>query len=61
MDDRPTCLERAFALAKDGPCDSLMSVRRQLKAEGYAEYGQLSGGTIRNQLLKLIAARKAKK
>lgn len=59
MNHRPTCLERAFLLAESGTCGTLMGVRRQLKAEGYA-HGQISGGTVRNQLLKLIAARKAK-
>jgi len=56
MDDRPTCLERAFALARDGTCDSMLGIRQQLKREGYAETGQLSGGAIRAQLIKLLAA-----
>jgi hypothetical protein len=59
MDDRPTYLERAFALARSGPCESMNTIRDQLAAEGYSEAGQLYGRTIRNQLAKLIAARKA--
>lgn len=59
MFDRPTCTERAFALAEGGTCESLNAIRRQLKTEGYAESGQLSGASIRNQLMRIIAARKA--
>ena len=44
MFDRPTCMERAFALAEGGACENLNAIRKQLKAEGYAETGQLSGG-----------------
>jgi hypothetical protein len=59
MFDRPTYMERAFALAEGGTCESLNAIRKQLKAEGYAESGQLSGGSIRNQLMRIIATRKA--
>ena len=58
MADRPTCMERAFALAEGGACESLNAIRKQLKAEGYAEAGQLSGRSIRHQLMRIIAARK---
>ncbi len=58
MDHRPTFMERAFALAEHGPCESMVAIRDQMKAEGYAEMGQLSGASVRGQLLKLIAARK---
>ena len=60
MIDRLTCMERAFALAEGGTCESLNAIRKQLKAEGYAESGQLSGGSIRHQLMRIIAARKPK-
>src|ERR1700710_623930 len=59
MLDRPTGMERAFALAEGGTCESLNAIRKQLKAEGYAESGQLSGGSIRSQLMRIIATRKA--
>ena len=59
MDDRPTCLERAFALAEAGTCENMLSIRQQLKREGYPETGQLNGGTIRAQLIKLLAASRA--
>jgi hypothetical protein len=59
MLDRPTCMERAFALAETGSCESLNAIRKQLKTEGYAESGQLTGGSIRNQLMRIIAERKA--
>ena len=49
MIDRPTCMERAFALAEEGKCENLNAIRKQLKAEGYPESGQLSGSSIRNQ------------
>jgi hypothetical protein len=58
MDDRLTCLERAFALAAAGPCATLQSIRMQLKGEGYADTGQLSGGQVRQQLIKLMTARR---
>lgn len=60
MHDRPTYTERAFALAESGACESMQSIRKRLRAEGYADNGQLSGSAIRNQLVKLIAASKAK-
>ncbi len=56
MSDRPTYLERAFALAEAGTCQSLGALREHLKAEGYAEMGQLQGMSVRAQLGKLIAA-----
>jgi hypothetical protein len=60
MHDRPTLVERAFALAESGACESLAMMRKQLRAEGYSDAAQLSGSSIRNQLVKLIAASKAK-
>jgi hypothetical protein len=60
MHDRPTLVERAFALAESGTCESLAMIRKQLRGEGYSDAGQLSGSSIRNQLVKLIAASKAK-
>jgi hypothetical protein len=60
MHDRPTYTERAFALAEGGTCENMQSIRKQLRAEGYADNGQLSGSSIRNQLVKLIAASKGK-
>jgi hypothetical protein len=61
MHDRPTCIERAFTLAQSGKCDSVKSVREQLKAEGYSASGQLHGNTIRRQLMTLLALAKAAK
>ena len=58
MLDRPTYTERAFALAQSGSAGSLKAIRQQLKAEGYSEAGQLSGTSIRGQLIRLIAASK---
>jgi hypothetical protein len=60
MHDRPTLVERAFALAEGGTCESLAMMRKQLRAEGYSDTAQLAGNSIRNQLVKLIAANKAK-
>lgn len=60
MHDRPTLVERAFALAESGTCESLAVIRMRLRAEGYSDAAQLAGSSIRNQLVKLIAASKAK-
>jgi hypothetical protein len=59
MDDRPTVLERAFQLAKSGQFKSIDDIRRQLAKEHYSR-DQLTGGTLRKQLLALIHANDAK-
>jgi hypothetical protein len=58
MLDRLTYTERAFALAQSGDYATMHSIRLQLKAEGYSDAGHLHGGSIRQQLIKLIAAAK---
>jgi hypothetical protein len=60
MDDRPTVIERAFALAASGQVNDLDEIKTALRAEGFALAGQLYGPTITRQLAKLIAAAKAK-
>jgi hypothetical protein len=59
-DQRPTCLERAFELAKSGACAGIQDIRIQLRAEGYQE-AQLYGPSLGRQLrdLCLAAARRA--
>jgi hypothetical protein len=54
MSDRPTKIERAFALAASGRMASIKDLRETLKSEGYSEDRQLSGRSIRAQLTKLI-------
>lgn len=47
-------LERAFELAQSGDCGSIDDIRRQLKAENYAQVdAHLAGSTVRRQLLDL--------
>lgn len=51
-------IERAYELARDGPCTSLDDIRRQLDRERYASVGaHLSGPTLRRQLRQLCQAR----
>jgi len=52
---RPTCLERAFELAKSGDCAGVQEIRKQLRAEGYAE-AQLYGSSLTRQLRDLCLA-----
>jgi hypothetical protein len=59
MSNRPTALERAFALAASGKVRSAYEIKQTLKAEGYPEDGQLHGMTISRQLGRIIAAAKA--
>src|SRR5450755_4485738 len=53
MNDRPTALERAFQLAKSGLPKSMDDIRRQLAKEHYST-GQITGNTLKRQLLALI-------
>ena len=59
MSDRPTQIERAFALAASGRMASIKDLRETLKSEGYPEDRQISGGSIRAQLTKLIMEARA--
>jgi hypothetical protein len=58
MSEGPSCIERAFELAQSGKGGSLKSIHDQLKAEGIFEAGHLRGGSIRSQLVRLIATAK---
>jgi hypothetical protein len=55
MTDRPTTLERAFALAKSGQCPTVTAVRDRLKADGYT-LSQLEGPVLMRQLRALCIA-----
>ena len=47
----PSTVERAFELARSGPCDSVGEIRLQLRRERHdAVDGHLSGSAIRRQL-----------
>lgn len=51
-------IERAYQLAREGPCTSLDDIRRQLDRERYASVGaHLSGPTLRRQLRQLCQDR----
>lgn len=51
-------MELAFAPAESGICESFHVLHDQLKAEGYADNGQLQGRAVRAQLVKIMAAAK---
>lgn len=51
-------VERAYQLAREGPCASLDDIRRQLEQERYGSVNaHLSGPTIRRQLRQLCRDR----
>lgn len=56
MTHRPTTLERAFAVARDGNCATISELKATLKAEGY-DTNAIVGGVLMKQLRALIAAR----
>lgn len=57
MAARPTVIERAFALAREGRCRTMDDLRRNLTAEDYeAVASYLAGGSIQKQLRALLAA-----
>jgi hypothetical protein len=53
MNERPTALERAFQLARSGRPKSIDDIKRALANEHYSS-GQITGNTLRKQLLTLI-------
>ena len=53
MNSRPTALERAFQLARSGGPKSIDDIKRELAKEHYSS-GQITGKTLRKQLLALI-------
>jgi hypothetical protein len=53
MNSRPTALERAFQLAKSGGPKSIDDIKRELAKEHYSS-GQITGNTLRKQLMALI-------
>ncbi|HEY3697169.1 hypothetical protein [Phenylobacterium sp.] len=62
MVQRPTTLERAFELARSGDHASPETLRRQLAAEGYHDArAQVSGRSLRGQLMRLCAEAMANK
>jgi hypothetical protein len=63
MDNRPTVLERAFALAEDGTALSLVHLRYRLAQEGFstADLLQLQGRTLTKQIQGKIASARAAK
>ena len=60
MDNNITSLERAFALAKSGKCNSVTDIKHRLNSEGYSLMAFDFGSSLRKQLRDLIdAAKKA--
>jgi hypothetical protein len=57
---RPTTIERAYELARSGPCHSLNEVRAQLKRERHESIeSHLSGPTIGRQLRALLLQKRS--
>lgn len=57
-DTRISTIERAFQLAKEGPCHSVVDIRERLTAEGYeGVFSHLNGLGIRRQLTEALVAR----
>ena len=60
--DRPTLLERAFALAESGACRSAEDIRRRLKQEQYSGIDEhLAGPAIKRQLLQICTRARSSK
>jgi len=59
MQEQPTTIERAFALARSGRFATVTSIRKQLRLEGYQEKSQLQGRALYSQLRLLILAQKS--
>jgi hypothetical protein len=58
--DRPTTLERAFALARSGDHASVADIRAQLRREGHDQVeAHLAGPAIGRQLRALCDAARA--
>jgi hypothetical protein len=55
MSPHATALERAFALARSGDCESVRAIRVQLKAEGFGLM-QLEGPSLIKQLQAICMA-----
>jgi hypothetical protein len=58
MSSQTTVLERAFALARSGGCESVRAIRVQLKAEGFGLM-QLEGRSLIKQLQAICMASRA--
>lgn len=56
MDHGLTALERAFQLAKDGSCHSVLDIKKQLRAEGFS-ITQITGKSLYKQLRSLLQGR----
>jgi len=63
MDNSPTVLERAFALAEDGTAQSMVHLRACLTEEGFSNIDllQLQGRVLIKQILGKIASAKTAK
>jgi hypothetical protein len=63
MDNSPTVLERAFALAEDGTAQSMTHLRACLSGEGFSNTDllQLQGRALAKQISGKIASAKAAK
>lgn len=56
---RISTIERAYQLARDGPCTSLTDIRRQLKRENHeAVDAHLSGRSLTRELIAMCRERR---
>lgn len=52
-------VERAYELARTGPCKNIVEIKNQLRREHYGSIDEhLSGQSIRKQLLELCRVRR---
>lgn len=57
--ERISTIERAYQLARNGPCTSLTEIRKQLKRENHDAVDQhLSGRGLTRELIGLCRARR---
>ena len=60
MTPRPTAIERAYQLAKNGEHTGVATIKLELKREGFADVdAQLYGPTMRMELRKLCERARA--
>ncbi len=55
LSDRPSAVERAYELARDGSCASVFEIRKQMKIEGYAIRELTAAPSLTRSLGKLCA------
>jgi hypothetical protein len=57
LSDRPTVIERAYELARNGSCASFIEIKKQLRKEGYPIRELAAAPSLTRTLGKLCAGR----